>query len=207
MNQDLDNIWNQVPVTYYQESNFLQKIWHGLKIYSANKLLIKIKFRRCLDIGCASGYMLSKIAQSFPDSEFYGIDVYGKAIDYAKVKYPNIKFKESPADNLPFENSYFDLILCYETIEHVQYPKKVLEEAKRVLSKDGVLILAMDSGNLVFRIIWSIWEKTAGKVWQGAHLHPFHHLGLEELINKEGFKIQNKFFTHLGMEVIFVLKK
>ncbi len=39
----LYNIWNQVPVDYYQEGierNFLQRLWHTNKINLAQKLLI-----------------------------------------------------------------------------------------------------------------------------------------------------------------------
>ena len=65
----------------------------------------------------------------------------------------------------------------------------------------------MDSGSLLFRIVWWFWENSKGQVWQGAHLHPFHHNELEELIKKAGFSVQDKIFSFLDMEVTFVLKK
>lgn len=65
----------------------------------------------------------------------------------------------------------------------------------------------MDSGRPLFRIVWWVWGKTKGKVWQKAHLYPFHHTELERLIRKEGFKIEKKYFSHVGMEVSFILKK
>ena len=98
-------------------------------------------------------------------------------------------------------------MICYETIEHVTKPLAALKEMGRVLSKNGKLILTMDSGSLLFRIVWYIWENTKGSVWKGAHLHPFNHNQLEGLIKKAGFKIQRKIFSHLGMEVTFELTK
>ncbi len=208
-NQSLYKIWSKVPVTYYQKGvrhNIFQSFWHTKKISLAKKIINQFKFGNCLDVGCASGYMISEIAKSYPNVKYFGIDIYDKAIQYARITYPYIKFKVASAENLPFEKNFFDLILFYETIEHVEDPKKCLREIKRVLKKDGILILTMDSGNLLFRIVWFLWENTKGNIWKGAHLHPFHHSELETLIKGSGFKIKNKIFSLLGMEVTFVIQ-
>lgn len=205
----LYSIWNKVPTNYYQngiKNNFFQWLWHTHKINFAKKIIKNLKFKNCLDIGCASGFMVSEISKTFP-GQYSGIDVYDKAVSAAKKNYPEIKFKVASADKLPFKDNSFDLILFYETIEHVENPLKCLEEIKRVLKKNGTLILTMDSGSLLFRIVWFCWENTKGNVWKKAHLHPFHHKELESLIKKAGFKIKKKIFAFLGMEVTFILKR
>lgn len=151
--------------------------------------------------------MISEITKAYPHAHYFGIDVYDKAIAFAKKNYPHIKFKVASAQKLPFKDNYFDLILFYETIEHVENPLECLKEVKRVLGKNGTLILTMDSGSLLFRIVWFMWEKTKGKVWENAHLHPFHHTELEKLIIKANFKVKEKKFSFFGMEVTFVLTK
>lgn len=209
-NHKLYKVWSQVPVTYYQQgtkNNFLQRRWHTHKIKLAKRIIEKIKFQNCLDVGCASGYMISEIAKVFPHAEYFGIDIYDKAIEYAKKAYPNIKFKITSASKMPFKNNHFDLILFYETIEHVENPRECLLEIKRVLKKGGTLILTMDSGSFLFRLVWLVWENTRGKIWRGAHLHPYHHQQLEQTIEAAGFKVSNKIFSFLGMEVTFVLTK
>lgn len=211
LSQDpLYKVWDQVPVDYYQtgvQKSFLQKIWHGKKLNLAKALLKDKNFKNCLDVGSASGYMVSEISKFYPQAKYTAVDSYDKAILHGKKNYPHIKFQVANAEKLPFKDNEFDLLICYETIEHVTKPLKALKEMKRVLKKDSNLILTMDSGNWLFRIVWFIWENTKGKVWKGAHLHPFNHIELEDLIKKAGFKIQNKFFSHLGMEVTFVLSK
>lgn len=208
--QDFDQILNSVPLDYYQKgtkSNPFQRYWHGTKISFCLSLLKDINFKNCLEVGSASGYMISEIAKKYPKVTFEAIDAYDKAVKYAQKKYPRIKFSKAEAENLPFNNNFFDLLLCYETIEHVRSPQKAMSEMKRVLKKDGKLILAMDSGILAFRIIWFFWEKTFGKAWSGAHLNPYHWTDLENLILQSNFKIVSRHFTHFGLEVVFVLEK
>ena len=204
----LYKIWSQVPPTYYQHgvsSNILQRIWHKNKIRNASKIIQHLSFNRCLDVGCASGFMISEIAKKFPDASYYGLDAYDGSIAYAKKQYPSITFKVANAEKIPYKDASFDLLVCYETIEHIEYPAKALKEMKRVLQKNGTVILAMDSGNVAFRSIWYVWEHTFGRAWLGAHLHPFHHTELEQLVKRTGFKIRSKHFTHCGLEVVFVL--
>lgn len=206
----LYRVWSQVPVAYYQQgtrNNFLQRLWHTHKIKFAKQIIEKIRFQNCLDVGCASGFMISEVYKAFPHAKYFGIDIYDRVIEHAQKTYPHINFKVASAEKLPFAENSFDLILFYETIEHVENPKDCLKEVKRILKKDGTLILTMDSGSLLFRIAWFIWENSKGKIWQGAHLHPFHHTELEHLIRSSDFKIKDKIFSFLGMEVTFVLNK
>ncbi|MBI2330244.1 methyltransferase domain-containing protein [Candidatus Daviesbacteria bacterium] len=209
-NHKLYSTWSKVPVNYYQQgvkNNFFQWLWHKTKINLAKKIIADLHFKNCLDVGCASGFMVSEIAKAIPEAHYFGIDIYDKAIASAKKNYPHIKFKVASAQKLPFRKDYFDLILFYETVEHVENPAECLKEIKRVLGKKGTLILTMDSGSLLFRIVWFIWENTKGRVWKNAHLHPFHHEQLEELIERAEFEIKEKIFSFFGMEVTFVLRR
>ncbi len=206
----LKNIIHQVPIDYYDhgiKTNIFQNIWHNNKFNKFQKLVPKNKYNRILDVGCASGLMTNRIAQIFPRSKVTGIDIYESGIKYAKEKYKHINFITCDVHKLPFPNNSFDLIVCYETIEHVLKPFQVIQELQRVAKKNASIVIAMDSGNLLFRIIWFFWENTKGRVWKGAHLHPFHHKQLEKLIKKIKFNKIEKKFSHFRMEVIFLIIK
>lgn len=220
----LNAIYNKVPVDYYQkgvEKNFLQRFWHRRK-YALCKKIIKelqadqvtlsnntrskrFRFRNILDVGCASGLMISEIAKDLPEASFTGVDVYKKAINFARKRYQNIDFLVSRAEKLPFYKKKFDLVISYETIEHVENPERMLFEIKRILRNGGVLILSMDSGSILFRVTWFFWEKTFGNAWKNTHVHPFNHQELENLTKKVGFRVKEKLFSHFGMAVTFVL--
>lgn len=207
---DLEVLWNQVPPDYYDsgiKANIFQKIWHTKKLITLKALINNTQFEKVLDVGCAGGALTNNIFRLFPESKITAVDVYKNAIKYGRKEYPKINFILADAHQLPFERNSFDLVICCETIEHLVNPLQALKEIKRVLKQSGTAIVSMDSGSTLFKIVWWFWERTKGRVWQGAHLHPFHHSQLEKIIRKAGFKIKGKRFSHLGMEVSFVLRK
>lgn len=204
----LKDIWSQVPPDYYDRGNFLQKLWHSRKLNQVIKLLPKPDGHhslKVLDIGCNSGLLTHEVSKVLTKSKITGLDSYKSAIDFARSKYPHIDFVVADAHKLPFNNKSLDLVICTETLEHVVDPKKSLEEMVRVLKTDARAIISMDSGSPLFHIIWQVWTKGRGKVWQNAHLHEFNAKILEQLIRGSGFKIQKKIKSHLGMAVTFLV--
>lgn len=208
--KELVSIWNQVPANYYEKeisSNVLKRHWHTLKVETFKKLTRELNPKTIIDVGCASGRMANEVSKIFPKAQVSAVDVYKKAIQYGKKSYPHIKFAIADAHKLPSKANSFDLVICYEVIEHLTNPEIALTEMKRVMKPKGRALVAMDSGSWLFRIVWWVAEKTICRVWQGAHLNPYKHTELEKVIRKAGFKIIKKYFSHYGMEVSFLLKK
>lgn len=95
-----------------------------------------------LDIASGEGYgsyMLSSVANSV-----IGVDISEEAILFASQKYKsdNLKFIKGEACNIPLEDCSIDIVVSFETIEHINNHQRMLEEIKRVLRKDGVLIIS-----------------------------------------------------------------
>lgn len=114
-------------------------------------LVRQIRFRRIrkyiesntkvLDIGCGyHGAFLVSISQKI----FKGV-----GLDISVNKTPkavNVKLIKSSADNkLPFRNSSFNVVVISAVLEHVKFPLKMLEEARRVLKPKGLLLITTPS--------------------------------------------------------------
>ena len=101
-----------------------------------------IRGKKVLDIACGEGYGTALMASTA--SEVVGADVDADTIAAAKNKYtnPNIEFVEASILSLPFKSETFDVLVCYETLEHVSDHSKVLAELKRVLKSSGFLIIS-----------------------------------------------------------------
>jgi ubiquinone/menaquinone biosynthesis C-methylase UbiE len=86
-----------------------------------------------LDIGCAKGYMLYDFQLLMPKARLAGIDISGYAIENAldAVK-PIVRI--GSADNLPYPDKSFDLVLAINTIHNLPYQgcKQSLREIQRV---------------------------------------------------------------------------
>jgi len=95
------------------------------------------------DIACGSGYG-SQILANRGARKVIGIDCDKKTIQYAKTRYPrrNASYKIGDANDLPFTSSSIDVVVSFESIEHLKKPLKFLNETKRVLKKSGLLIVS-----------------------------------------------------------------
>lgn len=202
--QKINKIVRQVPPDYYQrgvKKNILQRIWHTGKLKAVFSLIEK-KPKKILDIGCASGWFLSQIAKKYYQADCFGIDIYKNAIIYGKKHYRNLNLKHGDAHKLPYKNKSFDLVICTEVLEHVERPDIVLKEIRRILKPGGISLIEMDSGNLLFRLVWYWWNNICKGVWRDAHLHIFNSKKLEVMIDKE-LKIDKQKTFNFKMAVIF----
>ena len=103
------------------------------------------KGKKVLDAACGSGYgtaLMAATAQSVT-----GIDISTEAISYASKRYAklsNVRYVEASIAELPFEEHSFDVIVSFETIEHVneEMQNSFLREIKRCLKKDGILVMS-----------------------------------------------------------------
>lgn len=212
LERQLEEIWHQVTPDYYQNGvskNLLQRIWHTRKLKTTLELIDNggVKPKNILDVGCASGWMLSKISEKYPKAQCVGIDVYKKAIEYGQKLYKNLRLISVDAHKLPFKDKFFDLVICTELLEHVENPQKVLSEIKRVLAPNGIAIVEMDSGNFLFQIVWYWWTNIRHGVWRDSHIHTFNTKILENMIKDSGFVITQKKVFNVTMAVVFLLRK
>lgn len=90
---------------------------------------------KVLEIGCGNGKnMLYR-----KDLDFFGIDLSKKQIEICQNKKLNVKLANMT--DLPFEDNFFDYIICIATYHHLDNDddrKKSLMEMKRVLNKNNI---------------------------------------------------------------------
>ncbi len=132
-----------------------------------------------LDIAAGSGYGTNLLAQKAKKA--YGVDVSPDAIKYAKENYgaKNIEFLVGDAEEIPLPDKSVDLVISFETIEHVKNYEKFLKEISRVLKEDGIAIISTPNDE----------EFTEGNHF---HLHEFKYKELTGLLKKY-FKFQKPY--------------
>lgn len=96
--------------------------------------------KRVLDIACGEGYGSAALRQAGA-VEVVGVDVSEEACKHARDRY-GIDARVGSADDIPLEDSSIDLVVSFETIEHLVAPDRLLRECVRVLAPGGHLIIS-----------------------------------------------------------------
>jgi len=102
-----------------------------------------VKGKIVLDLACGEGYGSYMLAEEA--NEVIGVDISESTIKHAKIKYAtnNLKFIKSSMLEIDIEGeNVFDVIICFEALEHVEEHDKVMAEIKRMLKNDGIFIVS-----------------------------------------------------------------
>jgi ubiquinone/menaquinone biosynthesis C-methylase UbiE len=98
--------------------------------------------RRVLDAGCGWAYGTAMLAQAGATSAA-GVDLAPTVIEVAQAELGTaVQLKVGDVRELPYPDAAFDLVVCFEVIEHVEDYSRVLDELKRVLVPGGLLIVS-----------------------------------------------------------------
>ena len=95
-----------------------------------------------LDIGSGAGYGTSCLSKSA--KSVIGIDYSQEAIAYSSSSHrrQNAEYIVMDACNLAFQDRIFDIVCSIQVIEHLHEVETFLNEARRVLRRGGILVLA-----------------------------------------------------------------
>ena len=101
-----------------------------------------VRNKAVLDIACGEGYGSAMLAQLA--KKVYGVDISKEIIEHAQAKYKkdNLQFKVGSCEEIPLKDSSVDIVVSFETIEHHNQHKAMIQEIKRVLKPDGILIIS-----------------------------------------------------------------
>ena len=165
--------------------------------------------KNVLDVASWSGY--SSFSLSQVATQVYWLDVSKDAVEYCKqhIQNANLHFVLWDGKKFPFDDDTFDIVVSFETIEHIKDYEWFLKEIRRVLKKNWTLIMSTPN----FK--WEIWKNKwhvsnfnhkqfiaavskyftiEKELFQGKHYYPFPWRGIFEAIFgiKRDIKIYGK---------------
>lgn len=144
-----------------------------------------VKDKIVLDAACGSGYG-SKILALAGAKKVIGVDIRKDVVKYAKENYShkNIEYKVCDLSLLNLPEKSIDVVVSFETIEHVEDPEVLMKRLKGFLKKDGVAV-------------WSTPDKKHTTHDNEFHLH---EMSLSEFrgVLKKMFKF-NVFFKQINL--------
>ncbi|MFM7674130.1 MAG: methyltransferase domain-containing protein [Synechococcus sp.] len=100
--------------------------------------------KKVLDFGCGTGYGTAMLATRA--SKALGVDIDASALNWARLSHrrPNLEYQRNETFMSEYGDDLFDLITCYEMIEHVNEEDQVrtINALSRLLRPDGALLIS-----------------------------------------------------------------
>ncbi|ROO23128.1 class I SAM-dependent methyltransferase [Salinisphaera orenii] len=97
---------------------------------------------RLLDVGCGTGALLYHLSTSHPATQLVGLDPVPEMLAVARRKISSdIALHEGWAEQLPFADAQFDVVVSCSMFHYVARPLDALIEMRRVLRPGGQLVL------------------------------------------------------------------
>jgi len=96
------------------------------------------KSDRILDLGCGDGLDI-QILHGWGFTHLVGVDISSKLLTAAKKRISGVRFICASADNLPFQDGAFTVVLADSVLYHLVGNTKAVKEIQRVLVRGGIL--------------------------------------------------------------------
>jgi ubiquinone/menaquinone biosynthesis C-methylase UbiE len=143
-----------------------------------------VKGKRVLDVACGTGYGSRRLAEAGADSVI-GLDISSEAVCYATEHYRagNLSFRVGDAEHIEVDNATVDVVVSFETIEHLSRPEQYLAEVSRVMTAEGLFLVSTPNRRLT-----SPWRPLKRPV------SPFH---VQEWLPEEFYAMLCSRFRHV----------
>lgn len=128
----------------YKEFKF-KNIPHIVRLNKIKKFIRKYKNKDSLsyaDVGCSNGYLTNEISKIIDVKNITGFD-WSDNIPVASKTYPDINFLDLNL-NIPNKDlNQFDLVTCFETLEHVGNIENAIDNIISMKSNNGLIIISV----------------------------------------------------------------
>lgn len=179
---------NNTPIELYEA----KKLNYDGRIVEFNKHLELIhRFKkppgRILDIGCYEGYFLN-------EAKKYGWECFGCEPNVGGARYARewlkLNVKQCVLEKAGFRDKYFDVITIFATLEHVPDPAFLLEEVRRIIKDNGLLVVTVPTIPLYLPLLRSKW-----RMFIGDHYYFFTGASMSRLLDKANFVVDHSTYV------------
>ncbi|MFB6191143.1 MAG: class I SAM-dependent methyltransferase [Candidatus Nanohaloarchaea archaeon] len=180
--RDLDSLpWREV------------KEAHRFKKEVVEDFLSEHGIENALDVGAGSGF----ISEAFTDQELYAVDRRSEQVDYSENYDEVIEFDLNSRKALDLDRE-FDLVICFDVLEHILAPRKRLDDISQNLAPGGYLIASTHNFANLGNRLKLLKGEMPGNFFRNDytgmnHAHPFTWGTFRKTLEEAGLKIEDSF--------------
>lgn len=168
---------------------FLSRLKSALALAAAK--LGKEENLKILDLGCGEGYFLKLLEERFQNIQTFGVDIEPNIQQLKKFLRAEIKIADLRESVFPAH--FFDAIFCLDVLEHFADLAKPLEEIKRTLKADGLLIISLPTESWFYKLGRFFLKGTASeKAGPASSPHYQSARSVERFLSQNGWEIVQK---------------
>jgi len=173
--------------------------WEDTELTEANHLLIPHilgqlpqKPVRILDLGCGNGTLAAALQAR--GHEVVAVDASADGVELARQHFPGIRFETASVYEEGFAEivgTDFDFVISMEVIEHLYWPRKLLEAGYSVLKPGGRMIVTTPYHGYLKNLALSLaggWDRHFTVDWNGGHIKFFSRQTLTQFMLEQGFR-------------------
>lgn len=136
-----------------------------------------------LDIGCGTGANLEMLAEF---GEAQGVDVAAEALAFCHAR-GLVHVRQGAAEQLPYQNSQFDLVTALDVVEHLDDDLGGLKEMRRVLHPEGRALIFVPA----FMFLWGVQDDISN------HRRRYTLNGIKEVLQSAGFELERATYANI----------
>jgi len=135
--------------------------------------------RDFLEIGCGTGYVLSRLHRAFPNIALSGSELFEEGLDYARIRLGGAaQLQQLDATELPFREA-FDAIGAFDVLEHIERDTLVIDNVYKALRPGGGFLVTVPQ----HAWLWSATDVAA------CHVRRYSRTELRDKLRAAGFEI------------------
>jgi ubiquinone/menaquinone biosynthesis C-methylase UbiE len=169
-------IENSYEMTYSHENHYW---WFTARLDIFTSLFENLREKgliprnaKILNLGCGTGIQ-TEIFSKF--GEVVSLDFSEDALKFCGIRKLG-RLVRADAGKLPFAAASFDVVLCFDILEHIESDLTAVSEINRVLKKNGIAFISVPA----FRFLWSSFDDVN---W---HKRRYRKKEVEKLISGSG---------------------
>jgi len=144
---------------------------------------------RLLDVGCGLGGFLAQAQTMGFTVEGTDISEYTRSVIQQRL---GLSIHVGELDSLGLANAHYDIVSSWDTLEHVVDPRALLQEMRRIIQPDGILVLRTINEETILASVANAFYRLgvhgpAVRMHEAYHLYYFTRPLLSQLLSECGF--------------------